>query len=298
MLKFSAALRILLDGAAYCDVLWIYFRSMRGDLLLFDEHGTRRGSFTAERILAPKGGRIDGQSIVFSNERNAFYEPEPSLALLGDFIALADGDPRKITQFSRKYSSLGLCAHGFPSSHLLGSGPACKNNQTKDELWESLAAWQHYAARASALLRLASEVADGRDGPQKDWRLLRSRSILGRKGAPIPKPGDRDWQRQCIAWEIRVWLRQAGARPTITWLGKTPVFRLTADSLIGIIGVALLSAVLGSGSVVICSACGIPYSPKRKPAAGKNGYCHVCGKNKRAAKRLWARKQRQLRTER
>ena len=118
---------------------------------------------------------------------------------------------------------------------------------------------------------------------------------MGRKGAPLPKPGDREYQKLYMAHEIRTWLLQSGAVPAITWKHKTPVFRLRAPSLIGVIGIALMSAVLRSGSTAICSACGLPYTPNRKPAAGKNHYCQRCGENKKAAKRLWARNQRESR---
>jgi hypothetical protein len=259
--------------------------------LLFDEQGRTRGSFTSEWIITYKGGRVDGHWIVFSTKSFTSYEPEPSLTLLGEFIRLADGDDREITRFARKYGALGLCAHGLPSGQ-----PGCaRKTQHGEGFRESLQSWRHYAARARALLNLAAAVSEGRVGDRTEWQVLGSRSMLGRKAAPLPKPEDREYQRQYVAFEIRTWLLQSGAVPAITWDGKTPVFRLRAPDLIGVIGIALMSAVLRSGSTMICSACGLPYTPKRKPAVGKNHYCQKCGENKKAAKRLWARKQREFR---
>jgi hypothetical protein len=262
--------------------------SLSDSPLLFDAQGRTRGFFTSEWIPTFKDGRIEGESIILSSL--SAYEPEPSLVLLGEFMRLADADDREIIRFIRKHGSLGLCVHGFPSAH-----PECSlRNRAGGDLRESLRAWHHYAARARALLDLATAVADGRDGDRKAWQVLGSRSMVGGKAAPLPKPGDREYQKQYLAFEIRTWLLQSSVVPAITWEGKTPVLRLRAVGLIGVIGIALMSAVLGSGSTAICSACGIPYSPKRKPSLGKNHYCQKCGRNKKAAKRVWARKQREV----
>ena len=262
--------------------------------LIFDENGRERGSFTSEWFLSRRPGRIDGEWVVFAPGSGYFYEPDPSLSLLRDFVQIADGKDRAVQRFVVKHGALGLCEdHGLPAYHRLGKGRCRQLGRPDHDVRESLRSWRHYAARASAILSLASSVADGRDGDDREWRVLRSRSMLGRKpGTPIPKPGDREYQKQYLAYEVRTWLNECQARPLVTWESATPVFRIRADTLLGVIGIALMSAFLKSGSIVTCSACGCPYTPKRKPAASKHHYCAKCGNGKRAAKRMWARKQR------
>ncbi len=262
--------------------------------LIFDQNGNARGSFTGHWILTRRGGRIEGESVVFSIRDYTAYEPEPSLTLLGDFVDLADGDPRDITRFARKHGALGLCEHGLPFGHREGKGRCRGQVKPGDDVRESLRAWRHYAARARAILNLAASVEAGRDGDPARWKVLGSRSMLGRRGAPIPSPGDREYQKQYLAHEVRTWLNECGARPAITWEESAPRFRLSCASLIGVIGIALMSAILKSGSIVTCSACGLPYTPKRRPAARRNHYCGRCGEDKKAAKRVWARKHRDL----
>lgn len=225
--------------------------------LIFDEDGRDRGSFASEWILSHRPGRIDGEWVVFASRSGCSYEPDASLSLLRDFVQLANGNDRVVQRFAAKYGALGLCeAHGLPAHHRLGKGRCSERRRPGDDVRESLRSWRHYAARARAILSLASAVADGRDGDYREWRVLGGRSMLGRWNVPIPKPGDREYQKQYLAYEIRTWLTQCRARPAITWEKATPVFRIRADTLLGVIGIALMSAILKSGSIVTCTACG------------------------------------------
>jgi hypothetical protein len=285
---------ILFDGDIKNEEFQIYTRSMGTDSeLIYDEDGRDRGSFTSEWILSYRPGRIDGEWVVFSPRSICSYEPEASLSLLRDFVQLADGNGRVIQRFAAKHGALGLCEeHSLPAHHRSGNGRCEERRRPGDDVRESLRSWLRYAARARAILNLASAVIAGRDGDYGEWRVLGTRSMLGRRRSMIPKPGNREYQKQYLAHEVRTWLNECRAQPAITWEKATPIFRLRAETLLGVIGIALMSAILKSGGIMACSACGLLYTPKRKPAASKNHYCEKCGKGQRAAKRMWARKQR------
>ena len=59
------------------------------------------------------------------------------------------------------------------------------------------------------------------------------------------------------------------------WLPNMPL--LQGTSLFGALAVQLLMAVSRTGGLAICSGCGAPYVPKRRPNPRRRRYCPQCG---------------------
>jgi hypothetical protein len=255
--------------------------------LLFDQDGNPMKSFRGQHIVAYEPGELVTGDRIIVGESLRFYEPMPSLELLGAFVQLEEGADKEIYRFAKRHGMLGLCKHGKPPYHLRSS--FCQPGEARSE---KLAAWRHYASRAGALLRLASEIDANRCGALDDWNVLGTWSFGRWHSAPRPKQGipeDPNWRKALVASEVSHWLVQCWLRPAIEWDEPNPTFRLRTDTLIGVIGVSLMTAILRRGGLATCSACGSPYVPKRKPASGRNQFCSSCGKT--GAKRAWAQKQ-------
>jgi hypothetical protein len=88
------------------------------------------------------------------------------------------------------------------------------------------------------------------------------------------------------------WLEECDVRPVLLWQGSKIDFQLGTcfSSLVGAIGIQLLSAILRHG-FRICSGCGYPYPPNRKPRADLNQYCQSC--KKKAKNRIAQQKYRE-----
>lgn len=254
------------------------------------------GTLPAGSFLTYKGGRIEGDSVVF-NTRKCFacYSPRPTRQLLSEFIGLATGDSRKIQKFARRHGALGLCKHGLPLGHCLRGGKTlCYDRELRDHvLRENLDSWQRLAAHAASIVGLAASLAEGKPGSRDAWADFGSESLTAGRALHAPEVTDVREGRQCLARAVSIWLRQAEVVPRIDWDGPQPSFELMSSTLIGIIGVALLSVLLGSRALAICAACGKPYLPKRKPQEGRLSFCAACGKGGRGSKRLSARARRQ-----
>jgi len=259
--------------------------------LLYDQDGNPLQSFLGQIIVAHEPGDLVAGDKMLPGKFSRFYEPMPSLRLLGEFVQLEEGADKEIWRFAKKHGMLGLCKHGKPPYHLRGT--FCSPLEAEGE---KLAAWRHYASRAGSLLRLASEISANRIGARGDWNTLRSRRFGSWRRTPTPRewtPEDPHWRRELVVSEVSRWLVQCWIRPAIAWDEPNPTFRLRSDTLIGVIGISLLTAILKRGGLATCAACGSPYVPKRKPAPGRNQFCEHCGKGKKAAKRLWAQKRRE-----
>ena len=255
--------------------------------LIRDPDGKAYLAFRGEDVWTFQFLGIEGDTLVFSSKRPKTYRSEPSLEILSQFEQLATGDSQAITRFARKYGALGLCRHGRPVGLPMHR---CQWPPSPPSVWrEPLKSWQVYAKRVRAILLLVSDAYGNTSAAQEQWQVLNRESMSGRNGIPIPGAKEKQLKKIFLAHEIRTWLRACGTMPAMEWAGASPSFRLRSDTLLGEIGVALMSAVLRGGGVATCSDCGRIYAPKRKPPFGRNHFCPACGLEKRGAKRLWAR---------
>jgi hypothetical protein len=94
---------------------------------------------------------------------------------------------------------------------------------------------------------------------------------------------------------ISAWLRMAAITIDVRWLERRPNVSLIGAPLFGALGVQLMLALTRSDGLAICTSCGEPYVPKRRPSRSRRNYCGSCGRT--AAIRDAAREFRRRRLE-
>ena len=264
--------------------------------LIFDDDGRPIGTLPVGFVVTYQGGRIQDNFVVFkTRESLACYSPKPTRQLLSAFMGLATDDGARIGRFARRHGALGLCKHGLPLGHYLRGGKTrCYDQELSGHvLRERLDSWRRLAAHAASIVKLAASLAEGKPGSRHAWAEFGSEwVIVGRAVHGLAITDVREGRAR-LARAVSIWLRQAEVVPSIDWDAKQPSFGLTSQTLIGVIGVALLSTLLRSRALATCAACGQPYVPKRKPQEGRLSFCSLCGKGGRASKRLSARARRQ-----
>jgi hypothetical protein len=82
---------------------------------------------------------------------------------------------------------------------------------------------------------------------------------------PEPRTDTLEAQKETVSNLVCQWLYECDVRPVVDWRGSKIDFQLGTcfRSLVGAIGIQLLSAVLGHG-FAICSGCGGTYPPTRE----------------------------------
>jgi hypothetical protein len=111
-------------------------------------------------------------------------------------------------------------------------------------------------------------------------------------------PTSLEGQRQALVAVIGTWLALGAVRPVIAWgqpRRDEPVVTLGVTTLFGGLVLELLLAAGGTAGFAICSGCGLPYVPRRRPpggsfAAPRATYCPTCqarGLPQLAAARRW-----------
>lgn len=93
------------------------------------------------------------------------------------------------------------------------------------------------------------------------------------------------------------WMALAGVRLRFGWPYDPPTIRLVdqSEGLLGFIATQIALVLSTPHGLALCSSCGRPYSPSRKPATGRAHYCPACGT--RAKNRLAKQRQRARRGE-
>jgi hypothetical protein len=195
---------------------------------------------------------------------------EGRLALL-DFIALADASPDAIRTFVTNWGPLQLCRHHLPATHWLNEGetaprygPRCLDvdgdpTYGKERI-EDIRGW---ARMCRALLRIGLDLAADSTarGRTEDW------SILG-KG---PTPADAREANERLSSSLNAWLALGLVWVQVDLLAE-PRLRVTNEGVFGVLARELVRAVMNC-SMAICTACGEPYEPSRRPRAGEDTYC-------------------------
>jgi len=215
----------------------------------------------------------------------------PDLKALRGFVALEQADESRYLRYAQTYGPLWLCIHQLPYGHPQGRGSRCYRRPVRQsQLCEPIAAWRQYSQRAAALLRIAYELDGNRCGDREDWRKLSVSMTSGRRTSHVV--GEVEQERRSLERVVNEWLYACEVRPFLSLTGPQQGFELRS-TLLGALGVQLLSALLRTDGFTVCSACGQPYVPSRRPRAGENHYCRDCGQ--RAASRLGQRRYRERR---
>jgi len=213
----------------------------------------------------------------------------PDLKALRRFIALENAGESSYLRYAKTFGPLWLCEHELPYGHPNGRRPRCYRRTVRHgQVFESLTAWQRYSRRAAAVLRIAYELDGRRCGSRKDWAALSVSMTNGRRALHVV--GQVEQERRSLERVVNEWLYACEVRPFLSLTSADQKFELRS-TLLGSLGVQLLSSLLRAEGFTVCSACGQPYAPTRRPRQGENHYCQNCGR--RAANKLGQRRYRE-----
>ncbi len=228
--------------------------------------------------------------------------PGPSPDLLSEFVALQKGTDAQILAFVRRNGPLGLCAHGLPRWHdrkprYKGSGILFVGGSCEKVLrggGELLSWWRLWAGCFAVVLRIAHAIHSNKLGSAEDWqRLVLPTGILERWTGP------RDLQqgRGVLEFVLNAWAENVPRWFRVHW-GAAPEVRVGGGWLFAVLNKQLVFTACAAKGLAICSACGGPYVPSRRPPHGRRRYCPPCreaGAPLRDAQRV-CRQRRQGRT--
>ncbi len=219
--------------------------------------------------------------------------------LLPDFLRMASGALREVTDFASRWGPLWLCAaHANCALAGDGLGAAC--------VWsplEPIAAWRREAQAAKTVLEVAARL-NVEAVPCEVWqRLDMDREQYER----MKLEGDRRQQAQLLAglvqarldgpWRPRVCLSSSVGNDA----GDAVSTMLVLDTGLGFRSAVwhqIAQLLCRLDEVYICDGCSRPYQRGiRKPRPDQDNFCPNCRKDGKAAKRLWAQRERgRLRT--
>jgi hypothetical protein len=228
--------------------------------------------------------------------------------ILAEFVRLADSSTDAIRDYALKWGVLGICKHGLPRTHNFrqsGLSHFCPPRGFRGDGdldivngWEPLSAWRRYSRLALGILNIASRLHQG--VTVDDERFWKRAGIRFMGYEDTDERRRRTFQQFALSTEVNGWLELANVRPFFSWgedeeatiaLGTTILwFSLTTQkdwlpllphlhgtTLFGALGIQLLMAVSRKEGFAICSACGSPYTPKRRPNPTRRHYCDKCG---------------------
>jgi hypothetical protein len=286
---------------------------------LTDQEGEGRldRPLVAREITVPSEARIRNGRIEY-----VFRPPRewviPGPRLLTTFVRLVDASERYILEYVRKWGALGLCKHDWPYIHnwfdaAMRGEKACRVRFYDDEsaadveseevepyanwIWEPVAAWRKWSSDARTVLDLAAKVHTNELVTRDTWNTLvlqpiTSDAVLHPFGFRLPElRRTLAGQRQVLASKVNVWLELGEVRPYLELHGSVLTVSVGGISLFGALAGQLLAAVNRTKSFSVCASCGKSYSPNRRKALGRRGYCKKCG-----LKAAWRDAQRNRRT--
>ena len=219
---------------------------------------------------------------------------EAGPGMLERFAELCEADDDAILSYAIRWGALEVCAHGLPRGHpptatMPRTTYFCEERFEPDRKplghVEPIRIWRYESLRFRAILTLASGLwADPPSlGSVTAWK------ILGKE-----MPSDLDTARRTLAGQVNFFLQLGQVQP---WADITPPYiRIGGHDLFGALAVQLLLATSRSSGWAVCSACGSPYAPTRRPATGRLNYCAGCREtgtaNRIAARNYRSRKRR------
>jgi hypothetical protein len=236
---------------------------------------------------ARAGVEVDGERLVYQPE--SAQQVRAGAGILQEFLALAEGTADHVARFAQRFGLLEICEHNLPRSHNpavfdAGAGiSGCHPNGWWGRpavLWEPIERWRFYARQARAILRIAQSLRQLKVGPPEDWASLYAEySNLPKRGVP--------WWKQTVGADQehladilnRDWLEVGDVRPRLNWSslpGSKVSVELGGQGLFGGLATQLLFAVGQADGFAVCTICGQPYAPTRRPSPTRNNYCPTC----------------------
>ena len=280
--------------------------------------------------LAPSEVRTDSEGTMLVYPEPGNWRPVTAdRRLLAEFLMLESAPAEAIRQFASRRGVLELCDEGWPfrHSHPANNPAIYKQDELADKealdafvnsddpppacdrrrfagpgankwCWESIDHWRQLSSWAYAIVQVSEQL---RVGLEPAPATLRAAFDL-RDDEPPPR---RSEYQKHLAGIANTWLALGGHVRITAEIGGNGLPRPVVDcaGLFAALGQELLARVVNptgevmalGDEIAFCSECHRAYVPKRKPAPGKNNYCHRCGEGDghRAAKRRYARTRRE-----
>lgn len=247
---------------------------------LTDGQGTLGRPLFPGRLLVPEHVAIEDGRLVWSTALGVGVDPRfvrAEAGLLGRFVRLADGNATGVLRFARRYGPLRAWSQGDWS--LLGEGLLERRGT------EPVQEWYDLARQAATLLRIAALRHQGRRVPPEDWRVAFTTGVVARGAGDAfrvfehaPSSARNSLQHAGLPYLVNEWLTAGQPSVRLAWPpGAAPTIELAGEDLLGHLAAQLLAAVCQSRGVAVCSSCGMPYTPKRRPRSDQRHYCTECG---------------------
>jgi len=200
-------------------------------------------------------------------------------SLLTEFVQLDEAPEERILGYARRYGPLGFCHHGDPSHRLNpeSCSPAVSAGESGEAiLREALQWWRNLASHARRLLNAAAQL---RKGAVDDMTLVRLSPGLIFSAKRLK--GARREAGWFVAYGVDLWLRFFQVRPRVTYdeTRKRIEAKMSGSpALAGALALQIMIVLTRSTGFAICSGCGRPFAPSRRPNPNRNAYCQGCGK--------------------
>jgi len=275
-----------------------------------------RGRPGVKVTLEVNGQEVAGKPVVLDDDY-LVCEPlivgrvKPHRAVLDDFVALAaDPSDAAVLAYARRNGLLGLAPAERPegrrsveSTPWVGElvAPTVGYRHAPAVLREPLRLWHRIIGEVAAVYNVAGHLRQDKTVAMAAWDPLAGIILLpypeadGGASEPAQVPVDAgplmwvypatlDGQRQALTAILGTWLALGAVRPVITWgdpRHDDPVVTLGTATLFGGLVLELLLAVAGQPGFAMCSGCGRPFTPRRRPPAGPYGatrktFCPTC----------------------
>lgn len=198
--------------------------------------------------------------------------------LLGAFLRLDGGRPKRFLSFARRYGLLYLCEHDLPATHpplALETAEARRDTYPcfplvlESDGRERIDAWRVFPRAARAFLAIAAKLKDGEPGHPEDWwALARVPFRDGHESEIRPHRSGIEQQASLLAQELGRWLRLGRVGPVAR--GSEAPFNvgLQSSGLFPAIATLLSVHIIGLGLIEPCVRCS---GPCAAPAAGGSG---------------------------
>jgi hypothetical protein len=230
---------------------------------------------TSERV------EVEGDGLLVIDRRFRFLEP--SRELLADFVAIDTGSPEAVARFANTHGTLDICeAHGLPRGHagaVVGYAFGGCPPQTDDigaDFWEPFSAWERFVGQARSMLNIAAALHRGRSPDRADWEHVWPADT---RDALLALPG-LEHQKNMLATAVNTWLQLGAVSPSMVWgpkgTRKNPAVTFGGVGMLGALAVQLMMATIRTQGLAICSGCGVPFVPERRPSRGRRVYCREC----------------------
>lgn len=162
---------------------------------------------------------------------------------------------------------------------------------------DPIGGWRLFAREACAIVDSAAQLKQELPAPAEALTILRQRHGLAFGAlemavsgllpgmASAPKAGavfaDTNYllrvQRLQVAEAIGSWMRLGGVRFELEWESPTPRVQLVPAGLFGALAIQL-AAIIGAADFAVCTSCGAPFHPSRRPSPNDRTYCPDCRK--------------------